>query len=160
MAKTKAKPKQTLDTAQKEASKAVKWQTETLRFTAFSPFGSEPSADLCVSFTGSQPEQVTDRPAQGWRQEIGKAKDIGFVVTRIPGRIDALLTTIIAQIPPGDMSIPHIGEFGDTLIFAPLIEHWFGQQRGVIRLAFGAILDVLPISPTCLSRSNSTTAIS
>lgn len=116
----------------------VKWQTELLRFTAFFPVGSEPRSDLWFSFTGTQPEQATDRPAQGMREEFGTVDDTFFVVRRNPGRIDFLAARHVQSM----IGTPYdIGEFEDALLkFAPLVKHWFEQERSVTRLAFGAVL--------------------
>ena len=69
------------------------WLTETIRFSAF---GDTPAykSSLLLDLFGVQPDQVNERPAQSFRQEVARHGRFRIIATRNPGRLDVVFADL------------------------------------------------------------------
>jgi hypothetical protein len=130
-------------TEDRPARAAVAWEAELLRFTAFSPpsvtFEVRP---LWEQLAGRAPEEVTERPQEGFRQEVGACGENHLFVIQQPSRLD-----IIVGVHPArtaalvESRLISMGEYDRAASEHTAIVHrWLASGPALGRIAYGPVL--------------------
>jgi len=123
------------------------WQTESLRFTGFSPPNTkfDPSA-WWLNLVGSPPETETSRPKAGFHKQEGFLEGKVLTLQVKPDRIDWILSPIVGPPEEPIETLPTLGSFEDVAkTFVELMFRWLDVSPIINRLAFGAVL-VKPVA--------------
>jgi hypothetical protein len=114
------------------------WLTESLRCSLFT---ADPLSRPDISFhqlSATSPEQISERPAQNVRQEIGTIQAYRVACISQPGRVDIVLSMPPPKEPP---SLINIGEFQDVVsALRTLLKEWWKSRPAVIRAALAPTL--------------------
>ena len=119
------------------------WQAEHVRLTVFSVEPPEMSPrELWKRVVGQEPEQVSEKPSQGFTRIEGACEGDKLCLTAQPGRMDWLRSAQTeAGAAPGGFST--IGPATSVLpAFSETMRNWLLEARGLrpSRIALGAVL--------------------
>ncbi len=121
------------------------WLTETIRFSAF---GDTPAykSSLLLDLFGVQPDQVNERPAQSFRQEVARHGRFRIIATRNPGQLDV----VFADLADANVSDPtksdykpflEIGDYDEIFpTIQPLIRRLLPDLKRCTQLAYAPTL--------------------
>ena len=124
---------------------AEKWEPEILRLTTF----LKPDADVgergswWQTVVGGEPDQSESRPKAGTIRQSGLFDGKGLSMAVQPGRVDWGFAEPFGS--PEELSerLPTMGSFDSVFDrFSKIPKSWFETCPEVVRIAFGAILDI------------------
>lgn len=129
--------------SEQRASKGpIAWEAEAVRFSAFPPpsvsFELRPIWEQLV---GRPPDEVTERPQQGSRQETGPLGDQHLFILQQLLRID-----IVFGVHPSKLSVPEFQLVSTGLYeraaaeHAPIIRKWLAAAPTLGRIAYAPVL--------------------
>ncbi len=127
----------------------VAWEAESLRATGIFPPGvTLETVPLWRTLSDQPPEQISELPQQGVRQEIGMLGHGQLIISQTTNRVDIIYAPKQAQLPSaapaiatGVTGLPTVGAFEQALQeFVPIVHRWLNAAQSVGRLAFASVL--------------------
>ena len=126
-----------------QLDQSVAWEAETLRFTAFPPpsvsFEIRP---LWEQLVGHAPEEITEKPQLGFRQETGPLGDQHLFIVQQLSRVDIIFgvhPSRSASVP--EMQLISTGSYDRASSeHTPVVRRWLATAPTLGRLAYGPVL--------------------
>lgn len=118
------------------------WKAESLRITGFGPSAAnEPIEALWSTIAGSPPEQIEQRPKEGFSTAAGPFEGGILHLAYTPSRTDWIWSPSAGNPTASYTEISSIGDYAkSTSTFAKISKDWLARKPSLNRLAWGGVL--------------------